>query len=84
MGAMPDPVANIKTCDTASGPTLSIRNPGPSTGLASTSVPERQIHSVEVSVKRQTPQTHPDRVLQKPLTTFLPASLLQAKLTVKA
>lgn len=41
IGAMPDPVANMKTWETSSGPTFATRNPGPSTGLASTSVPNK-------------------------------------------
>ena len=46
IGAMPDPVAKMKTSGAASGPILSMRKPGPSTGLASTSVPERNVQTL--------------------------------------
>jgi len=51
MGVMPEPVAKMKTWEAALGPAFSMRNPGPSTGLASTSVPAGTDRSLGASLR---------------------------------
>ena len=65
-GVMPEPVAKMNNWEAALGPALSILNPGPSIGLASTSVSARMQHDLGSDVTQGLPADQ-----QRPQNTHL-------------